>query len=244
MTGRAAGAARAAYVYDPAEYGGSCAEFYDQIYRQPSKQMISTLASLAGGGPVLELGIATGRVAIRLAQMGLAVTGVEISSAMLRVLLGKELPTSLRVVSGDFTKVALPGAFHLVICVHSTILLLPQESQRTCFANVAKHLSPAGIFLLEAASGPPDPVNPPPRWRGITRWSPMHTVLGARNYRVTQYHTPAEDLDKMAADAGLALAERWSDWRRTPLAGRSSIHISLYVRPDASSAPRRMAHGP
>jgi cyclopropane fatty-acyl-phospholipid synthase-like methyltransferase len=49
--------------------------------------MIATLASLAAGGPVLELGIATGRVAIQLAQLGLAVTGVENSSAMLRVLL-------------------------------------------------------------------------------------------------------------------------------------------------------------
>jgi len=236
-----AGLTRATHRYDPAGYGNHCAEFYDQIYRHPPKQMITALASLASGGPVLELGIATGRVAIRLADMGLSVTGIEISSRMLRLLFGKMLPASITVVSGDFTTVDLPGLFPLVICIHSTILLLPQKSQRTCFVNVAKHLSPAGTFLIEAASGPPDLVNPPKRSRGTTRCCLVDTIFGARNYRVTQYYTPVEELDKMASDAGLVLVERWADWRRTPLVGRSSIHISLYVRSDASSESRRMA---
>ena len=227
--------AGAAEGYDPAAYGENCAEFYDQIYRHPSKQMLSTLAALAGGGPVLELGIATGRVALQLAQMGLAVTGVEISSAMLRVLLGKPLPASLTVVAGDFTRVALPALFPLVICIHSTMLLLPRRSQRRCFANVARHLSQAGAFVVETASGPPGVVNP--RRRGVTRCCPVHTISGARNYRVTQYFTAAEEMDSMAADAGLALAERWPDWRRRPPTGPSPSHISLYVRADASSYP-------
>lgn len=234
MNKATAGAARALRGYHPASYGDQCAEFYDQIYRHPSKQMIATLAGLAGDGPVLELGIGTGRVAIRLAQKGLAVTGVEISPGMLRVLLGKELPASLSVVAGDFTKVAVQGSFPLVMCIHSTIFLLPQRSQRKCFENVAKHLSPAGTFLLEAASGPFDRVNLPGR-RGITRSCLVGTILGARSYRVTQYYTADEELDRMASDAGLALAERWSDWRGTPLDERSPMHISLYVPSDASN---------
>ena len=40
------------------------------------------LASLAGSGPVLELGIGTGRVAIPLAAQGLEVHGVDASPAM------------------------------------------------------------------------------------------------------------------------------------------------------------------
>ena len=60
------------------------------------------------------------------------------------------------------------------------------------------------------------------------------TILGARSYRVTQYFTRAEELDRMASDAGLALAERWSDWRGTPPDDRSPFHISLYVRSDGS----------
>jgi len=228
-----AGAAPVRRGYHPANYGDHCAEFYDQIYRHPPKQMIAALAGLAEGGPVLELGIATGRVAIRLAQMGLAVTGVEISSRMLHILLGKELPASLSVVAGDFTGVAVEGLFPLVICIHSTIFLLPPRSQRKCFENVAKHLSPAGTFLLEAASGPPDLVNPPGQ-RGITRSCRVGTILGARSFRVTQYFTRAEELDRMASDAGLALAQRWSDWRGTPPDDRSPFHISLYVRSDGS----------
>jgi hypothetical protein len=139
----------------------------------------------------------------------------------------------MKIVSGDFTTVGLPETFPLVICIHSTILLLPRKAQRQCFANVAKHLSPAGIFLLEAVPEPPGRVSPPTRWRAITRRYRVETTTGARDYCVTQYHTPAEELDRMARDAGLALAERWSDWRRTPLVGSSPNHISMYVRASA-----------
>jgi ubiquinone/menaquinone biosynthesis C-methylase UbiE len=44
--------------------------FYDRLAR-------------ATGGPVLELGCGTGRIALALAQAGLSVTGVDISTGML-----------------------------------------------------------------------------------------------------------------------------------------------------------------
>ncbi|QDY78158.1 class I SAM-dependent methyltransferase [Streptomyces qinzhouensis] len=40
-----------------------------------------------------------------------------------------------------------------------------------------------------------------------------------------------EEIDVLAADAGLALRERWSDWNRTPYEpGTSPKHITLYRR--------------
>jgi len=44
--------------------------------------MIEFLAGLAEGGPALELGIGTGRVAVPLAQTGVSVHGIELSEAM------------------------------------------------------------------------------------------------------------------------------------------------------------------
>ena len=44
--------------------------------------MIGVLAGLAGAGPVLELGIGTGRVALPLARRGLRVHGIDLSPAM------------------------------------------------------------------------------------------------------------------------------------------------------------------
>ena len=42
-----------------------------------------------------------------------------------------------------------------------------------------------------------------------------------------RYATP-EQLDEMAAEAGLELAERWSDWRRGPFGPESQRHVSRY----------------
>jgi hypothetical protein len=42
-----------------------------------------------------------------------------------------------------------------------------------------------------------------------------------------RYATP-DELDRMAAAAGLALIERWSDWNRTPFANGDSAHVSVY----------------
>ena len=43
---------------------------------------LELLAELASGGPVLELAVGTGRVAVPLAQRGLRVSGIELSAAM------------------------------------------------------------------------------------------------------------------------------------------------------------------
>ena len=43
---------------------------------------VSLLAELAGGGAALEFAIGTGRVAIPLAERGVAVTGIELSQPM------------------------------------------------------------------------------------------------------------------------------------------------------------------
>ena len=44
--------------------------------------MVAVLEDLAGGGPVLEFAIGTGRVAAPLAARGLEVSGIELSRAM------------------------------------------------------------------------------------------------------------------------------------------------------------------
>ncbi|MEO1336284.1 MAG: class I SAM-dependent methyltransferase, partial [Myxococcota bacterium] len=51
--------------------------------------MVDALEKLADGGPVLELGVGTGRVAIPLAKRGLNVAGIDNSSDMLAKLAAK-----------------------------------------------------------------------------------------------------------------------------------------------------------
>jgi len=63
--------------FDAASYGDGMADVYDQWYADLEvDEPVAALAALAGTGPVLELGVGTGRLAIPLAVRGLAVQGV------------------------------------------------------------------------------------------------------------------------------------------------------------------------
>jgi tRNA1(Val) A37 N6-methylase TrmN6 len=72
--------------YTEETYGERIADVYDQWYQGYDDLMLGTLSDLAHGGPVLELGIGTGRVALPLHQKGVHVQGIETSEAMLNQL--------------------------------------------------------------------------------------------------------------------------------------------------------------
>ena len=67
--------------YTPSTYGDTWAEIYDEATSSPAGE-VELLAELAGDGPVLELGVGTGRVAAPLAERGLAVHGLDPSQGM------------------------------------------------------------------------------------------------------------------------------------------------------------------
>ena len=77
--------------YDPTTYGDRIADVYDEWFAVPSdtEDTVGFLSDLAGSGPVLELGIGTGRVALPLAQRGHEVRGVDASEAMVEKLRAK-----------------------------------------------------------------------------------------------------------------------------------------------------------
>ena len=54
-----------------------------------TEETVAFLSELAGPGPVLELGIGTGRVALPLAQRGYEVRGIDTSGAMVEQLRAK-----------------------------------------------------------------------------------------------------------------------------------------------------------
>ena len=111
---------------------------------------VERLADLAGGGRVLEFAIGTGRVAVPLAQLGISVTGIELSEAMLAQLRRKADAAALPVLVGDMATTRAPGEFSLVYLVFNTLSnLRTQPEQVECFRNAARHLSPGGRFVIE-----------------------------------------------------------------------------------------------
>lgn len=217
---------------------------------------IDRLVALAEGGPVLELAIGTGRIALPLAERGLAVSGVELSEAMLGELRRKPGGRDLPVVQGDMASAAVPGAggFALVLLVFNTIAnLRTQDEQVACFENAARHLRPGGRFVIELGIPPlrrlpPGQVAVPfeigeghvgfDTIDAATQESASHHYRrdpdGAVRYDVGRfrYLWPSE-CDLMARIAGLEREHRWEDWQGSPFTADSEQHVSVWRTPSA-----------
>src|SRR5664279_6104591 len=75
--------------------------------------VVDFLVERAGGGPALELGIGTGRIALPLAARGVPVHGIELSKAMVRRLRAKPGAENIGVTIGDFATTTVDGRFSL-----------------------------------------------------------------------------------------------------------------------------------
>lgn len=108
------------------------------------------------GGPVLDLGGGTGRVAWPLAESGFEVTSLDLSAPMLarsetkRALASPAAQTRVALVHADLRDFALPTQFGLAIAPGRTFqLLLTPEDQRAALATIHRHLRPGGVLVLQ-----------------------------------------------------------------------------------------------
>lgn len=130
-------------------YDESAADMFDPAVVDP---VVDFLATLAGNGRALELGIGTGRIALPLAARDVRVHGIEMSSAMIRRLRAKPGGDDIGVTMGDFATARADGSFSLAYLVFNAIMnLTTQEAQVSCFRHVAAHLQPGGCFVIEVA---------------------------------------------------------------------------------------------
>ncbi|MFJ6165399.1 class I SAM-dependent methyltransferase [Micromonospora orduensis] len=235
---------------DPGLFGRLWAADYDGPGNPDPAPAVDFLADLADGGPVLELAIGTGRVALPLAERGLTVHGVEASEEMLAQLRAKPGGDQIPVVVADMADVPVSGEFRLAYLVFNTLFnLVDAERQADCFRNVARVLSPGGAFVIETFV--PDPrdfdADEQVQVRAVTEDS--------ATIRLHKYDRPAQrfirqtitfdaegvhlkpfamryawphQIDEMAQRAGLQLTERYADWHRRPFDADSRAHISVY----------------
>ncbi len=108
------------------------------------------------GGPILELGCGTGRVALLLAQAGHHIVGIDLDAAMLRLFRERvpaDLPKRPDLLQADFRCFRLGCAFPLIIMPCNTFSTLDVAGQRRVLRAVRAHLSPGGTFAL----GMPNP---------------------------------------------------------------------------------------
>lgn len=108
------------------------------------------LAGQAQGGPALEFGIGTGRVAIPLSERGIHVHGIDISADMIGELRRKPGSEAIGATVGDVAAATVPGEFSVVYVVYNSISnLLEQSEWVQTFRNAAGHLRSGGALVME-----------------------------------------------------------------------------------------------
>lgn len=245
---------RAVDGYDETTYGRAFADIYDEWYAGISDvdTTVTDLLELAGPGPVLELGVGTGRVAIPLARRApqLAVIGIDTSIDMLARLRERDQPANLRTLCGDMVEDLPDGRFSLVFAAYNTIFnLVTPARQAACFRAVADRLGPDGRFVIEAFV----PEEPPRdgdaiELRTLTADRVVFSVsrhvaddqraegqfveltesggVRLRPWSI-RYAAPAE-LDALAGRSGLTLEHRWESFGGVPLVDDSPRHVTVY----------------
>ncbi len=104
-------------------------------------------------GPILELGVGTGRVAIPLAHAGFEVWGIDSSDQMLaraRRKADSSLADKLHLLAGDMRDFDLGRQFDLIFAgLGGFHHLLAYEDQIACLRRVQHHLAPGGLFACD-----------------------------------------------------------------------------------------------
>jgi SAM-dependent methyltransferase len=134
------------------------ADFYDHVVPYRERQDVSFFVeeALAAGGPVLEVACGTGRVLLPTARAGVTITGLDLSSEMLRVChkrLAQEparVQERVRLVQADMRDFDLGQKFNLVTLPFRPFQhLTTVADQIACLTTIRRHLQPDGRLILD-----------------------------------------------------------------------------------------------
>lgn len=151
---------------------------------------------------VLDAGCGTGRIAVRLDELGYDVLGVDVDASMLAVARAEAPDLDWRL--GDLATLALGETFDLVLLAGNIVPLLEPGTLAAVAERLAAHAGPGGRvvcgFGLDAAHLPGDcPV------------------------------TPLTDVDAAFAAAGLVAGDRFATWDGAPYDGGGYV-VTVHTR--------------
>ena len=216
-----------------------------------TQAIVTVLRELAGDGPALELAIGGGRVAIPLAASGVEVDGIDISANAIEQLRAHPHGGAITTSVADLSDFALDRTYQLIYCVANGLFNVPQEGQIRCFALVAAHLAPGGLFLVDSGYTP--------RWfetlrsgqylearhfelnfasLQAMRVDPVEQVAYQQNIYLSKHgigfspcvhrYSSLGELDLMARMAGLRRRDLWGGWTREPFGADSLRLVATY----------------
>ena len=137
------------------EYPENFARFYDLIYHEVRDSVDLEFFQneiRQTKGKILEIGVGTGRSFIQALKEGADIFGLDISPAMICVLLKKlEKDQHWRISLQNIVDFAIDFRFDLIIAPFRVMMhVLDKEEQIRAINNVYDHLNPNGRFIFDA----------------------------------------------------------------------------------------------
>lgn len=135
--------------YDP------LADLYDLEYTHHYDVPFWLSLAQREGGPVVEWGAGTGRIAVPLAEEGFDVAAVEVSEKMVEH--GRSKSEAVEWVRGDMRGVKLGRKYRLAACAFNSFLCLTSPEDALAFLeNAREHLEPGGLLGIEVSAFTPE----------------------------------------------------------------------------------------
>lgn len=127
------------------------------------------------GGPILELGCGTGRVALHLARRGYEVIGLDRDPELIGELVERAGDLPVKTICADVLEFELDRQVPLVLASMQFLHLMPSEEARLqCLRRIRDVLQPGGLLgatlLGSLPAVPPDALPPLPDVREVDGW--------------------------------------------------------------------------
>jgi predicted O-methyltransferase YrrM len=143
------------------ELSDNIARLYDlDLSEEPGDVELYVALAQRTGGPIVELAVGTGRIAVPLAEEGHRIVGVDLDPAMLARARARiataGVDDRIELVEGDMAAAAgidavrRAGPYQLAILALQSILILnTPEGQKAVVATMAELLAPGGLAVID-----------------------------------------------------------------------------------------------
>lgn len=224
---------------------------YDQYYGAYATLPDWFLTDLASRGETLELACGTGRIAIPLAEQGIATTGMDYSRRMLSRAQSKAEARRVQVdwILGDMRSFDTGTQYGSILLLHNALWHLHDLSDfEECIRCVRHHLAPGGCFILDVfVPGLEVLTRDPSRRYPFSRYKDRETgreVQVTESYRYEPHTQIArvlhhegdsdeivgglnlrmyfpQELDALLKYNGMTIQEKFGNWERGALGSHS-----------------------
>ena len=210
-------------------------------------------------GEALDIACGTGRITLRLAEIGLKCTGIDTSDPMLKIAKekGRNHGFDITYLNVDMRNFNLNKKFDLLTMAGNSFqALLTEKDQFDCLSSIASHMHDKSLFIMNTRNTTDDEMRDAPQFEhwhdfiddknqlvkvyGMQVFDPKTNIVKYTTKRLWQsFETLTEielkftnltDLSKTLKQSGLEILETYGDFMKAPFDSLKSKDIILICK--------------